>query len=143
MRTREVRQVQAELVGANKPIVRGGPDDLPEVRLADSTWRSGEPATGGSGRMVRGTHGLHTTGGYGPLCNERRTPAMTTGLEAIAAKARCEPKLRFTSLAHHITRQLIWEGLCHIPNDSAPGCDGQRVVEAKEEFEVWVEPGSP
>ena len=29
---------------------------------------------------------------------------METKLEHIAAKARREPKLRFTSLAHHITR---------------------------------------
>jgi RNA-directed DNA polymerase len=65
---------------------------------------------------------------------------MTTGLESIAAKARCEPKLRFTSLAHHVTRTRIWECLCHIPNRSAPGCDEQRVSEAKEDFEHWVEP---
>ncbi len=62
---------------------------------------------------------------------------MQTALERIAAKARCEPKLRFTSLAHHVTKELIGESLQHIPNDSAPGCDGQRVAEAKEEFEVW------
>ena len=65
---------------------------------------------------------------------------MLTALERIAAKARCEPKLRFTSLAHHVTKQVVWESLCHTPNHSAPGCDGQTVTEAKEEFEVWVEP---
>jgi RNA-directed DNA polymerase len=64
---------------------------------------------------------------------------MATGLERIAAKARCEPKLRFTSLAHHLTPDRIWESLCHIPNDSAPGCDGQTVAEAKEDFKMWVE----
>ena len=32
---------------------------------------------------------------------------METKLEQIAAKARCEPKLRFTSLAHHITRDRV------------------------------------
>ena len=65
---------------------------------------------------------------------------MTTGLERIAAKARCEPKLCFTSLAHHINKERIWKSLCQIPAKSAPGCDGQTVKEAKEEFEVWVEP---
>jgi hypothetical protein len=30
--------------------MRGRPDDLAEVRLADSTLRSGEPATWGSGQ---------------------------------------------------------------------------------------------
>ena len=32
---------------------------------------------------------------------------METGLERIAAKARCEPDLRFSSLAHHITRERV------------------------------------
>ena len=67
-------------------------------------------------------------------------PVMTTGLERIAAKARSEPKLRFTSLAHHITRERVWKNLNQIPTNSAPGCDGQRVAEAKEEFGVWIEP---
>jgi RNA-directed DNA polymerase len=67
-------------------------------------------------------------------------PAMATGLERIAAKARGEPKLRFTSLAHHITRERVWENLCQIPSDSAPGVDGQTVTEAKKDFEAWIEP---
>jgi len=66
-------------------------------------------------------------------------PAMTTGLERIAAKARGEPKLRFTSLAHHITQERVWENLCQIPTDSAPGVDGQTVPEAKENFGGWIE----
>ena len=65
---------------------------------------------------------------------------MTTGLERIAAKARCEPKLRFTSLAHHINKDRVWKNLCQIPTKSAPGCDGQTTREAKEEFEEWIEP---
>ncbi len=63
---------------------------------------------------------------------------MATGLERIAAKARCKSKLRFTSLARHITGGRVWENLCHIPSDSAPGVDGQTV--AKESFEAWIEP---
>jgi RNA-directed DNA polymerase len=66
------------------------------------------------------------------------TPTMTTTLERIAEKARCEPKLRFTSLAHHLTKERVWENLCQIPTDSAPGVDGQTVPEAKESFEVWI-----
>ena len=65
---------------------------------------------------------------------------METGLERLAAKARSEAKLRFTSLTHHVTRERVWENLCQIPNHSAPGCDGQTVPEAKEEFGTWVEP---
>jgi hypothetical protein len=67
-------------------------------------------------------------------------PVMATGLERIAAKARCEPKLRFTSLAHHITRERVWKNLNQIPTHSAPGSDGQGVSEAKEDFSVWIEP---
>lgn len=67
-------------------------------------------------------------------------PVMATGLERIAARACSEPKLKFTSLAHHITRERVWENLCHIPAKSAPGVDGQMVPEAKETFEVWIEP---
>ena len=67
-------------------------------------------------------------------------PVMATGLERIAAKARCEPKLRFTSLAHHITGERVWRSLNQIPRRSAPGVDGQTVAEAKEDFDVWIEP---
>jgi RNA-directed DNA polymerase len=67
-------------------------------------------------------------------------PVMATGLERIAAKARSEPKLRFTSLTHHITRERVWENLDGIPTCSAPGCDGQTVLQAKEDFGVWIEP---
>ena len=65
---------------------------------------------------------------------------METGLERIAAKARSEPKQRFTSLAHHVTRERVWENLCQISNHSAPGCDSQTVAHAKEDFDVWIEP---
>ena len=74
------------------------------------------------------------------LYAKRGNTSHANGLERIAAKARCEPKLRFTSLAHHVTKERVWDSLCHIPNQSAPGCDEQRVAEVKEEFEVWVEP---
>lgn len=65
-------------------------------------------------------------------------PVMTTELERIAAKARCEPKLRFTSLAHHITSERVWANLCQISSRSAPGVDGQTVTDAKESFEEWI-----
>jgi hypothetical protein len=69
-----------------------------------------------------------------------RPNATSLVLLRIAAKARCEPKLRFTSLAHHITRERVWTNLQQIPKDSAPGVDGQHVTEAKESFGAWIEP---
>jgi RNA-directed DNA polymerase len=65
-------------------------------------------------------------------------PVMTTGLERITVKARCEPKLRFTSLAHHITKERVWENLNQMHAKSAAGVDGQTVAGAKESFEEWI-----
>jgi RNA-directed DNA polymerase len=67
-------------------------------------------------------------------------PAMATGLERIAATARGEPKLRFTSLAHHITPDRVWSNLSQMSATSAPGVDGQTVAQAKENFGDWIEP---
>src|SRR5271166_4040519 len=65
---------------------------------------------------------------------------METKLEQIAAKARREPNLRFTSLAHHITRDRVLKNLSKIPKRSAAGVDGQTVEAAKQSFEGWIEP---
>ncbi|MEM5440559.1 group II intron reverse transcriptase/maturase [Paraburkholderia diazotrophica] len=65
---------------------------------------------------------------------------METGLERIAAKARCEPGLRFTSLAHYITPDRVWTNLWKIPTRSAAGVDGQTVTQAKESFDSWIGP---
>ena len=44
------------------------------------------------------------------------SPVMATELERIAAKARCEAELRFTSLTHHVTRERVEKNLKKIPN---------------------------
>lgn len=62
---------------------------------------------------------------------------MKTKLEEIAAKARRERKLVFTSLAHHITKEKIWESLNHMPNSTAKGVDGIDLKTAKNTFEIW------
>lgn len=64
---------------------------------------------------------------------------MKTKLEEIAVKAQNEPNLKFTSIAHHITKELILESLKHIPNKSAVGIDGIGVEEAKENFDIWAD----
>ena len=45
--------------------------------------------------------------GIRPSMQRDEPPTMETGLERIADKARREPKLRFTSLAHHITADRV------------------------------------
>ena len=62
---------------------------------------------------------------------------METGLERIAAKARSEPNLRFTSICHHISKSLLWESLKHSSKNTAPGIDGIGVDQAEINFENW------
>lgn len=62
---------------------------------------------------------------------------MATGLERIAAKARQEPQLRFTSLAHHLDAIRLWQNLCHVSPHTAPGSDGQTVDDLKQAFVAW------
>jgi hypothetical protein len=110
--------------------------------LRPDTPGSGEPATWGSGQRKLNRSWetwAPCNGRIRPSMQREEPPAMATGLERIAARARCEPNLRFTSLAHHLTRERVWENLCHIPTNSAPGVDGQTVAEAKESFGVWIE----
>jgi len=64
---------------------------------------------------------------------------MKTKLEDIAAKALKETNLVFTSLAHHVTKEMIWDSLSHIPNNSSTGIDGIDVETAKKDFNLWSE----
>jgi RNA-directed DNA polymerase len=75
-----------------------------------------------------------------PSMQREDQPTMATKLEQIAVKARREPNLRFTSLAHHITRERVLKNLQKIPKHSATGVDGQTVEGAKENFEEWIGP---
>ena len=65
---------------------------------------------------------------------------MMSKLEQIAVKARREPNLRFTSLAHHITSERVLKNLQQVPKHSAAGVDGQTVEGAKESFGEWIGP---
>ena len=75
-----------------------------------------------------------------PSMQREDQPTMATKLEQIAVKARREPNLRFTSLAHHITCDRVLKNLLQIPKHSAAGVDGQTVEGAKESFKEWIGP---
>ena len=62
---------------------------------------------------------------------------METNIDRIAAKARKESKACFTSLAHHITKELLWENLNKIPKQTGVGIDEQNVQSAKLQFNKW------
>lgn len=64
---------------------------------------------------------------------------METGMERIAARARKDENLQFTSLAHHITKDLVWNSLKHIANSSAAGIDEIDVKQAKQQFSKWID----
>ncbi len=64
---------------------------------------------------------------------------MNTNLERVAAKARKETNLKFTSLAHHITKELIAKSLTRMPKYTAPGIDQKTVEEALKDFNLWIE----
>lgn len=70
----------------------------------------------------------------------KKEPPATTGLHRIAVKAHKEPELRFTSLAHHITKYRIWQNLCLIGGKSTGSSDSMAVMRAKERFNDWIEP---
>lgn len=75
-----------------------------------------------------------------PLFNERNNIDMVTEIERVAAKARSEKELCFTSLAHHISHERLWRGLCSIPVGTGVGIDGYDVQQAKRDFQKWVIP---
>src|SRR5258708_27415144 len=65
---------------------------------------------------------------------------MSTTIDRIATKAREDKKLRFTSLAHHLTVPLLEKSLKQIKSSSSPGIDNLDVKTAKEIFAFWSKP---
>lgn len=65
---------------------------------------------------------------------------VTNAIDRIAAKARSERKMRFTSLSHHITETLLEESLNELNHSSSPGIDGEDVKTAKGSFAKWSKP---
>ena len=75
-----------------------------------------------------------------PLFNERNTSIVKTKLEGIASKSRNEKNLRFTSIAHLISPDLVLSHLQKMQSSSAKGVDGESVKEAKDTFDKWINP---
>ena len=61
-----------------------------------------------------------------PSMQREDQPTMATKLEQIAAKARRETNLHFTSLAHHITRERVLKNLLQFPSIPPPGWMARR-----------------
>jgi len=74
---------------------------------------------------------------YNTFIQRKEKSIMKTEINRIAAKAIKNRKEVFTSLAHHITLELLWDSLRKIPLQSSVGVDNQDVKRAKEEFSIW------
>jgi RNA-directed DNA polymerase len=57
----------------------------------------------------------------------------------IASRARIEPKMQFTNLAHHLSYELVEESLKKIPKNSASGINGMTVEQAMKNLD-WLLP---
>lgn len=64
---------------------------------------------------------------------------MKTGLERITTKAQLDKKCKFTSLAHHLSPELLWKELKVQCKSKATGVDDQSVQAATESFSDWSE----
>src|SRR3954454_5024235 len=74
-------------VSPDKPPRRGRSNDRAEVRLTDSTRRTGEPGGSGQRQVIRsGATWAPCNGRDSPLCKERMKLTMETDLGRIAAK---------------------------------------------------------
>ena len=60
---------------------------------------------------------------------------MQTKLELITWRARENPKMRFTSLAHHLGEGFLLECFRELKKDKAPGIDGVTVRKYEERLE--------
>jgi len=64
---------------------------------------------------------------------------MNTKLERIAQKAKTDPKLRFTSLAHLLTPDFLVETWKQMNRRGASGVDGETTKEFERDLEARVE----
>src|SRR5215813_7603725 len=64
---------------------------------------------------------------------------MSTQLDQIAKKAKSNPKLRFTSLAHLLTPEFLIETWKQMNRRGASGVDGETTEEFESDLETRVE----
>jgi group II intron reverse transcriptase/maturase len=64
---------------------------------------------------------------------------MSTKLDQIAAKAKAEPKLRFTSLAHLLTPDFLKETWMQMNRRGASGVDGETTKEFEKDLDARVQ----
>lgn len=84
------------------------------------------------------TYALHREGEM-PLCKERTNINMSTGIKRIADKAQNDKDCKFTSLTHHITKDLVLKHLKKMPKSTSSGIDGVERNEALRNIDKWFD----
>jgi RNA-directed DNA polymerase len=64
---------------------------------------------------------------------------MSTNLEQIAEMSKKDPQLRFTTLAHHLTPQLLRQSFSSLNQHGAPGVDGVTMEEFKSNLDEHID----
>ena len=64
---------------------------------------------------------------------------MSTQLDQIAKKAKSDPKVRFTSLAHLLTPEFLKETWKQMNRRGASGIDGETTKEFEQELDTRVQ----
>src|SRR5260370_18395369 len=72
-------------------------------------------------------------------CTLRGRRRMSTQLDQIAKKAKSNPKLRFTSLAHLLTPEFLIETWKQINRRGASGVDGETAKEFEQDLDTRVQ----
>lgn len=123
---------------ASQSEVQGMSQRESDELIVLGAWESqvqGEAAHGQE--PLESTHDPYLKRGKNLYTKKGERSIMTPNIPKIANKARENGKLVFTSLAHHITPERLWECLKSIPPSSGVGVDQQDVASAKESFATW------
>src|SRR5439155_335364 len=72
-------------------------------------------------------------------CTLRGRRRMSTQLDQIAKKAKSNPKLRFTSLAHLLTPEFLTETWKQMNRRGASGVDGETTKEFEQDLDTRVQ----
>ncbi len=100
------------------------------VRLPHTTEEAGERKDPAEGRGQRGGAAME-----GNTDSTQRLKTVFTKLRCISEKAKQDPTLHFTSLAHLLTVEMLGEAYQRLRKDASPGVDGLTAQEYEQDLE--------
>jgi hypothetical protein len=116
--TREVPpSPRAGAAGADPEGNRRGSERRGEVGSAHSTGEAGESPVEGRGRRISALASRRMAG------TQRPSP-MSQSLRRLARKAKEEPQLQFTAIAHLLTEEVYWAAWRRLKKGASTGVDG-------------------